>query len=419
MTCHSWFYRSLFYFHAIIALFECLTTITLFLLVVIYIPELFFKKEHPDSEDWDWELVSDKNKFIILLLFFIGGIRALVLIAVLTPLLFVFGWFPCFLCVKSCRQSLCRLLKAKATHRFFSFNCNCPCYRARPKLRFQLQLAFLILISLVRIATILFCLLIPHHITAKSLAVVVGISFIFLLLNSLLDYYHYRVWWKYEPKFVKLQEEIILPKTTLSAKHKRYLPYPLLGDMRTGRYGDKLCTNKSCTNRKLEHILIFHLSDYQPQPRWSQLKRLSPSADTYIGFHRTSAHAAAAIAHSDFRRSVKPPQMLGFGIYFARSIKNTDGKARFKGAIIAAEIRMGNVKEVSFNELNTVQNTNEWYPEFDTVYYNHANDERDEFCIYDETQILKWIIVVDREHDEKSADYEMKSEFYDTKCYCI
>ncbi|CAF1213283.1 unnamed protein product [Adineta steineri] len=387
-------------------------------MVVAYIPELFFKKKHPDSEDWDWELISYTNRVITLLLFVISGIRTLILIVVIYPLLF-FLYCPCVLCIKSCYKPFCGLLKAKATHRFFSFNCNCPCYRARPKLRFQLQLAFLILVSLVRIATILFCLLISNHITTKSLAVVIAISFIFLLLNSLLDYYHYRVWWKYKPKFVKLQEEIILPKTTFSTKHKRYLPYPLLGDKRTGSFGDGLCTNKSCTNRKLEHILIFHLSDYQPQPRWSELKRLNPSAETYIGFHRTSAHAAAAIAHSDFRRSVKPPQMLGFGIYFARSIKNTDGKARFKGAIIAAEIRMGNVKEVTRNELNTVRNTDEWHPEFDTVYFNHEDDQRDEFCIYDETQILKWIIVVDREHDDKFSDFGMDSEFYDTKCYCI
>ena len=138
-----------------------------------------------------------------------------------------------------------------------------------------------------------------------------------------------------------------MPTTPLSKKHKRFLPYPLLGGERTERIGDTICRNKPCTNRKLEHILIFHLDDHQPQPRWSELKELDPSADTYIGFHRTTAESALAIAHSDFFRSTTPPQMLGFGVYFARSIKNTIGKARFDGAIIVAEIRMGKVKEVT------------------------------------------------------------------------
>ncbi|CAF1445932.1 unnamed protein product [Adineta ricciae] len=382
-------------------------------------PELFFKNEHPGTENLDWEIVSVENRLIVLLLFAIGGIRALILFTVLLPLLFVFGWIPCLCCLKSCRELCCSLLKAKATHRFFSFNCNCPCYRARPKLRFQMQFAFLIAVSLIRIATIIFCLVIPHHITTKSLAVVVGISFIFLLLNSILDYYHYRIWWHYKPKFVRLEQEIILPNTTFSIKHKRYLPYSLLANQRTGQHGDTLCTNDPCNNRELEHIVIFHSSDYQPQPRWSELKRSNPSSDTYIGFHRTSAHAAAAIAHSDFHRSDKPPQMLGYGIYFARSINNTIGKARFHGAIIAAEIRMGKVKEVTINELSTVRNTDTWHPEFDTVYYNHENDRRDEFCVYDETQILRWIMVVDSQHDDKCSDYGMDEEFDDTKCYCI
>ncbi|CAF3514349.1 unnamed protein product [Rotaria sp. Silwood1] len=212
---------------------------------------------------------------------------------------------------------------------------------------------------------------------------------------------------------------IKIPTTSLSNKHQRFLPYELLGSKRTGRHGDKLCDNEPCTNRELEHILIFHLSDYQPQPRWSEVKRFNASADTYIGFHRTSAQSALLISHSDFRRSTTPPQMLGFGIYFARSIKNTLGKARFEGAIIAAEVRMGNVKEVTKNELHTVRNTDQWHPDFDTVYYNHEDDQRDEFCVYDEKQVLKWIIVVDEEFDQKSNEYGMNQEFDDTKCFCV
>jgi hypothetical protein len=41
--------------------------------------------------------------------------------------------------------------------------------------------------------------------------------------------------------------------------------------------------------------------------------------------------------------------MLGYGIYFARSIKHTEGKARdgrIDGGIICAKIRMGKVLEM-------------------------------------------------------------------------
>jgi hypothetical protein len=415
MSFHSWFYRSLFYFHALIAVSEFILIIALFILIFITKPELFFKIKHPDDENW--ELIGMKNWIIMMSLFIVGIFRTVILFFFIFGILGVSSYCCFLLCFKCFREAIYKLFKAKATHRFISFNCNCPCYRARPKLRFQLQFLFLILVSGIRIATIAFCLSLQHHITTKSLAVIVAISFFFLVLTSLLDYYHYRMWWRYKPDIIKLK--IAIPTTPLSNKHKRYLPYQLLGSNRTGQHGDKLCSNKRCKIRKLEHILIFHLSDYQPQPRWSEVKEFNPSADTYIGFHRTSAQSALLIAHSDFRRSTNPPQMLGFGIYFARSIKNTLGKARFEGAVIAAEIRMGNVKEVSQNELNTVRNTDRWHPEFDTVYYNHENDQRDEFCIYDESQILKWIIVIDEQFDRKSSDYGMDREFDDTKCYCI
>ncbi|CAF0880720.1 unnamed protein product [Adineta steineri] len=61
-----------FYFYAIIAVFECLATMTLFILVGDYIPELFFKNEHPGSEDC--ELISVEQRLIIVVLFFVGAI---------------------------------------------------------------------------------------------------------------------------------------------------------------------------------------------------------------------------------------------------------------------------------------------------------------------------------------------------------
>ncbi|CAF1117340.1 unnamed protein product [Adineta steineri] len=155
----------------------------------------------------------------------------------------------------------------------------------------------------------------------------------------------------------------------------------------------------------------------RPQERWGLL---SPNeATTYVGFHRTTAESAVAIAHSDFRQSMKGSQMLGFGVYFARSIARTEGKARFAGALICAEIRMGRVKEVTFDQLYTVRNSNAWWTDYDTVYYNHKEDDRDEFCVKDPAQILKWVIVVDEAHDTKVNQYGLDAEFEDTFCHCI
>lgn len=414
MSFQSWFYHSLFYFHAAVTFLEFSLTLALIIAVFFVKHDAFFKA---DSDEFDWDSVDANTRTIIIVLFIIGAVRTAILFTVI--FLVIFLAFPCcfFLMAECCRRRVLNFIKAEATHRFFSFNCNCPCFRPRPKLRFQLQLAFLIVIFCIRIANIILCLTTSHHIISKNFAVIIAISFYFLILTSLLDYYHYHVWWHYEPDLTKKKLEI--PDTPLSKKHLRYLPYALLGNHRTGKVGDKLCIEEPCTNRRLEHILIFHLSDYQPQPRWSKLKELNPAADTYIGFHRTTAQSAVFISHSDFRRSTTPPQMLGFGVYFARSIKNTLGKARFEGAIIAAELRMGKVKEVTKNELFTVKNTDSWHPEFDTVYYNHADDARDEFCVYNETQILKWIVVIDQAFDGKIKNYDMANEFSDTRCFCI
>ncbi|CAF2883081.1 unnamed protein product [Rotaria sp. Silwood2] len=114
-----------------------------------------------------------------------------------------------------------------------------------------------------------------------------------------------------------------------------------------------------------------------------------------------------------------PPQMLGFGVYFARSIAHTENKARHAGALICAEIRMSRVKEVTRNEIHTVQNSNTWWKDYDTVYFNHQNDDRDEFCIKDPAQILRWVIVVDKNFDTKVEEYGLDTEFEDTKCGCI
>ena len=129
-----------------------------------------------------------------------------------------------------------------------------------------------------------------------------------------------------------------------SRKHKRYLPYPIVGDtQRKDTLGNRPCTSHPCYNRHLSHVVIFHGKNYKPQPRWSMIKKKNGKA-TYIGFHTTTVDAAVSIVHSEFRPSSKG--MLGKGVYFARSIDDTIGKAQISGgACIIAEVRMDRVFE--------------------------------------------------------------------------
>lgn len=283
MPFHSCFYRSLVYLHVAITIFESLLTLTLFIRIFSTKPELFFKINHPDDDQT--ESIGVINAIIITALFFVGAIRTVILFICLFVLLLMPSVCVCLVCISGYRSAICKLFKAKSTNRCLSFNCNCPCYRARPRLRFQLQFAFVILISCIRIAMIVFCLVVPHNISAKSLAVIVAISFFFLILTSLLDYYHYRVWWHYKPHFIKLRPDFIMPTTPLSSKHKRCIPYHLLGDNRTMRVGDKPCLDDSkCQNRRLEHIFIFHFRGYNPQARYHDIQQTTPGKIVILVF---------------------------------------------------------------------------------------------------------------------------------------
>ncbi|CAF4533459.1 unnamed protein product, partial [Rotaria sp. Silwood2] len=120
------------------------------------------------------------------------------------------------------------------------------------------------------------------------------------------------------------------------------------------------------------------------------------------------------------RLSTTRPQMLGHGIYFARSIFHTQFKARRDGAVICAEILMGRVLEIENDELENVSNTNAWHQTFDTIYYRHPRQPlRDEFCIKSNAQILKWVMCIEPPFDTNVERYGLHTEFADTKCRCI
>jgi hypothetical protein len=312
-------------------------------------------------------------------------------------------------------RALAHIWKSKPLQRLIQLSCNCPCYIARPKLRFLVRLIFLFVCFIFRIIAIALYATAGSDTSGGSLASVCAVSLVGLFFTFLIDLYQYCVWWHYRP-------QVDTECSLLSKKHKRYIPYHLMGDNRTMRLGDKPCPDGyQCSNRRLEHILIFHSKDFKPQERYCDVQQKTEGKNLYIGFHRTTPAAAVSIAHSDFAISTKyESTMLGHGVYFARSMEETEGKANADGAYICAEIEMGRVKEVNRGpEINSIRGTTHLWEEYDTVYCNHPNDSRDEFCVKSTDQILKWVMVVNEEYDSKVRNYGLDTEFDDTKCGCI
>ena len=89
----------------------------------------------------------------------------------------------------------------------------------------------------------------------------------------------------------------------------------------------------------------------------------------------------------------------------------------YLGALICAQIRLGEVRKVTYDELPFVSNTDAWWQNYDTIYYEHREEEKDEFCLKDPSQILKWVIVM--MDDNRLQRYGLDQEFNDTICHCI
>lgn len=315
----------------------------------------------------------------------------------------------------------------KALRRVIALDCNCPCYRARPRLRFQVRLLFFSVIFIFRIIAIaLYASSSNQGNYGSTLAIVAAVSLTFLFLTVSLDLYHYCVWWHYTP----------YSDTTWCCfrawRHKRYLPYILIGGYRNEHiWGDESCPRNPCPDRGLEHIATFHSSTYQPQARWSALwkdklptdpKEKPKRQPTYIGFHTTKPDAAIKIAQGGFLPSKKG--MIGPGVYFARSLEATIGKvgaAGGFGAWIIAEVHMGKVLEVRrHSSEQTKASEGKWHDQYDTCYCTHSDNNLDEFCIKNpETQIIRWITVIEKEHDPKVEKLGLDNEFESTAYGCF
>ena len=141
---------------------------------------------------------------------------------------------------------------------------------------------------------------------------------IFLII--LIDYYKFRIWWYYKPNGDQSIFRCCCCIEKYHPSHTGYLPEPLFGKNRDpNMYGNEPCPSTysdCCENLSLRHIAIYHSFDFQPQERFNPSKH-----KTYFGFHQTTLASAIGIAYTGFRISEKPPQMLGFGVYFALSFR--------------------------------------------------------------------------------------------------
>ena len=377
---------------------------------------------------------------------FIGLFTVLIILIIL--------WKLCACCINHCSRErgstrddintsgiIRKLMRNKALRRFLIIDCNCPCYKARPAFRFQVRFILLFIFFILRIVAIALYASAPAGDNDGGLlAGLCALSLVFLFGTLTLDFYRYWVWWHYTPQ----GDSSCCGR---SKKHERYLPYHMVGGNRDPRtLGDQPCTDRPCHKRTLDHIAVFHGDSYQPQDRWRDIPQPPADLETeqkkvcctkskdnevhYIGFHTTDPNSAIGIAHSEFRPGRNG--WLGAGVYFARSIQGTIGKAKSEGgAHLVVEIRMGKVYEVErevitrghkkFNaEIFEFVHRGHWQKEYDTCYMIQDSESRDEFAIKDPAlQILKWVVIIEEPFDSKVEAYGLLTEFDSTKCHCI
>ena len=332
-------------------------------------------------------------------------------------------------------------MRNKALRRFLIIDCNCPCYKARPAFRFQIRFILLCIFFILRIVAIgLYASAPAGDNDGGLLAGLCALSLVFLFCTLTLDFYRYWVWWHYTPQ----GDPSCCGR---SKKHERYLPYHMVGGKRDPRtLGDQPCTDRPCHKRTLDHIAVFHGDQYQPQDRWRDIPKPPPEPETdqkkvccsktrdnevhYIGFHTTDPNTAVGITHSEFRPGRNG--WLGAGVYFARSIQGTIGKAKSEGgAHLVVEIRMGKVYEVarevitrghaSFDaKIFEFVHRGHWQEEYDTCYMIQQSESSDEFAIKDPaSQIIKWVVIIEEPFDSKVEKYGLATEFDSTKFHCI
>ena len=165
-------------------------------------------------------------------------------------------------------------------------------------------------------------------------------------------------------------------------------------------------SSSSCSSIDLEHIFYCHDDLNVPNARCRCCYNCTDRAGFLIGFHQTSREAALCIALSPMRISEGENGWFGDGVYFARSLDQTNlkiGNEGGKGALIIAMIDMGNMKVVKDQRETAAQRhggsgRDEGY---DSVYVvgqgveaKQFEEENEEFVVYDPARIKAYIVCV-------------------------
>lgn len=143
----------------------------------------------------------------------------------------------------------------------------------------------------------------------------------------------------------------------------------------------------NCKNTEPEHRVKCHTTkDIFTLPNFDA----RGYQNIVVGFHQTSIRNAAKIIEDDFIPSSSG--MLGPGIYFATNFDATDNKANNFGAIFVAQINLGRVEE-----LDKQSRSGPIKAGYQSKYYHHRDGpEKDEFIVRDSSQIIKYVMVADK-----------------------
>lgn len=116
-------------------------------------------------------------------------------------------------------------------------------------------------------------------------------------------------------------------------------------------------------------------------------KRLQDGPELVL-YHQTGKEAVAAIRETN-RMKCGTRGWAGGGIYFATNERDTKAKARTKGYMVIAKVRLGNVKVISATGDRNITFTSLILDNFDSVLIPRPNgDEYVVYC-YDQVEILR------------------------------
>jgi hypothetical protein len=192
--------------------------------------------------------------------------------------------------------------------------------------------------------------------------------------------------------FIQREEEVNeQEKKRVCCKTKHKFAPENCGFIRIIEIGTVPCINNQyCLSTDLYHVLRSHDDLHQPKRNCNPWYSCTDRENYLIGFHQTLKETSMLISLTNFKPGGEG--MFGGGIYFARSIDHTRGKAHNYGSIICALVDMGRMKIVQQADRTiTLEKLNA--EGYDSVYAQAGGDlSRDEFIVYETSRVKKFII---------------------------